>query len=260
MVVAPMPARNHRFKHGPLEHDGRLRYARTMVAAPDTTASHPSAVAGEFQRLELFLKHVAKGTVIFEQGDAGSTMFFIQEGRVRITKVAHTRQQPIAVLEAGSFFGEMAVVTGEPRSARAEAISDCVLLEIDQHTLDEFLATQPQVARRMIQTLARRLRDTDELIERLLDGDPMLQVVATLLELTEATLPDQVAQIDDVQTLMVRSATDPALLRWVLGRLKRAHFIAIDGRRIRVVQRERLLTYLNFLRMQQDMLNPSSRR
>lgn len=206
-------------------------------------------------QLARFLRRYKKGDLIFNQGDEGKTMYFIQKGRVRITKITHKRQQPLAILEPGSFFGEMAVISGEPRTARADALEDCQLLEIDKNILDDFLRSHPNVAQRMIRILAERLKNTDELVERLLAGDPMIQVVEAILHLTQDSKEDP-PYIRDVQQLMVKSATDPRLLRWVLSRLKHARFLTVDENGIRVVQRNRLRQYLNFLSMQQDILTP----
>ena len=217
---------------------------------PAATEKKPDTAA-----LSQFVKHYPKGTIIFEQNDVGSHMFFIQQGRVRITKVTQKRTQPLAILEPGSFFGEMAVVSGEPRTARADALDDCTLLEIDKDILSEFLRSHPNVAQRMIHVLAQRLRSTDELIERLLAGDPMIQVVSAMLEMVENS-DEKPPYIRDIQALMVKSATDPRLLRWVLTRLKHARFIVIDDDGIRIAQLPRLRDYLNFLNVQQDLLSP----
>ena len=214
------------------------------------------APQGDMGQLSRFLRRYAKGDRVFDQGDQGQTMYFIQKGKVRITKITQKRQQPLAILEPGSFFGEMAVISGEARSARADALEDCTLLEIDKDILDEFLRSHPHVAQRMIRVLAERLRSTDDLIERLLSGDPMIQVVEAILDLIKDMKEDP-PYLSDIQQLMVKSATDPRLLRWVLSRLKHARFIAIDEGGVRVVQKARLRQYLNFLGMQQDLLKPA---
>ena len=59
------------------------------------------------------------GEVIFREGDAGETMFIIQEGEVRIHKRVRDKETTLAVLKDGDFFGEMAIIDKEPRSASA---------------------------------------------------------------------------------------------------------------------------------------------
>ena len=203
--------------------------------------------------LDRFVRSYAAGARIFEQGEAGAHMYFIRSGKVRISKVSTRRAQPLAVLDRGTFFGEMAVLTGEPRSARAEALSDCELIEIDAATLQVFLDQHPRAAQGMIRTLAERLRQTDDLVARLLEEDPLIQVVATL-ETAAARSDATPPRVDDVHALMVDSGTDPTLLRWALVRLKRGGLVRVREGVVEIPRLPRLSQYLNFLRLQRDLL------
>jgi small-conductance mechanosensitive channel len=73
------------------------------------------------------------GERIVRQGDAGQSMFVLLEGRVRVT--LEPSGQEVAVTTAGGFFGEMSMLTGDPRTATVTALDDAVLLEI---TSDRF--------------------------------------------------------------------------------------------------------------------------
>lgn len=88
---------------------------------------------------------------------------------------------PLAVLEPGTFSVETAILTGDPRSARTEALTDSELLEVDADTLWAVLDQHPKAARSIrVMTLIGRLRSTDELVGRLLKEDPLIQVLTTL--------------------------------------------------------------------------------
>lgn len=231
------------------------------TGAPDADAVRRAAaeeLTGD-ARLAEFTVTFAAGELIFEQGDPPTNMYFIKEGRIRITKISARRAQPLAVLTPGTFFGEMAVLNDEPRTARAEALEDAVLLAIDGPTLREFLREHPDSAFNMIQTLAHRLRETDELVLRVLEGDPVVQVVETLLEIpgdAPAEEAESVAIDPDLDSLMVRSGTSSTELRLVLTRLKRGGFIRVDeAGKIRIIARRRLTEFLNFLPMQQNWLS-----
>ena len=66
---------------------------------------------------------------IVRQGDEGRSMFVVLDGRVRVT--IEPSGQEVAVTTAGGFFGEMSMLTGDPRTATVTAVDDAVLLEID---------------------------------------------------------------------------------------------------------------------------------
>jgi CRP-like cAMP-binding protein len=103
------------------------------------------------------------GEVIFDQGEAGNALYIVRSGRVLICRQGHP-EQPIAAHEAGSFFGELALLDSEPRAAQARAVeasrvavlfgSDFMsLLEAESHLGNRILV---QLARH----LGRRLRGT----------------------------------------------------------------------------------------------------
>ena len=96
------------------------------------------------------------GDTIIRQGEHGDRMFLIAEGEVRI----HRGETVLAVLKAQDYFGEMSILDGEPRSASATALTDCLLLCIDQADFYEILSHHIEVAMTIVRTLTRRLRQT----------------------------------------------------------------------------------------------------
>lgn len=97
------------------------------------------------------------GEIIFDEGDEGVDLYVIQAGQVQITRSAEAGRRIVARLGAGQFFGEMSVVLGEARTARAVAVGPTQLLELDGDTLEAMCIERPEIAIRLIQRLARRL-------------------------------------------------------------------------------------------------------
>ena len=64
---------------------------------------------------------LAEGEVLFDEGDPGDSVFVIQSGEIELTRESGLGRRTVARLGAGEFFGEMSVVLGEPRTARAVA-------------------------------------------------------------------------------------------------------------------------------------------
>lgn len=104
-----------------------------------------------------FARSFADGETIFDEGDEGSHLYIIQSGQIEICRQGRGGKRVVARLGSGEFFGEMSVVLGEPRSARAVAIGATALLELDAETLEGMCIEQPEIAIRMIQRLAVRL-------------------------------------------------------------------------------------------------------
>ncbi|MES1245364.1 MAG: cyclic nucleotide-binding domain-containing protein, partial [Acidobacteriota bacterium] len=113
-------------------------------------------------------RRFAAGASLFQEGDEGSEMYIILEGRVIISKfIPGAGEEALAILERGDFFGEMSLIDGEPRSADARAYGGpLTVLALDQETVREVLAMDPHAALEFMQLLCRlianRLREIDE--------------------------------------------------------------------------------------------------
>jgi len=105
------------------------------------------------------------GEVVFREGDLGTEMYIISEGKVEILNRMGGEERVLAVLEKGDFFGEMSVLEDLPRAATARALTDSRLLQINGSTFDQMLQGNPEIAVRMMRKLSRRLRETDELLK-----------------------------------------------------------------------------------------------
>jgi hypothetical protein len=94
----------------------------------------------------LLVRRVAKiGEVIVREGDPGDSMFIISTGEVRATVDRNGQQVPVATLRDGDFFGEMAVLSGEPRTATVTAVKATELLELSRENLREICSRHPHV-------------------------------------------------------------------------------------------------------------------
>ena len=113
-------------------------------------------------------KKFAAGASLFQEGDEGSEMYVVLEGRTMISKyIPGGGEEALAILERGDFFGEMSLIDGEPRSADARAHGGpLTVLALDQATVREVLAMDSHAALELLQLLCRlvanRLREIDE--------------------------------------------------------------------------------------------------
>jgi len=116
--------------------------------------------AGETTQIQVkraFQRRFEDGEIIFDEGDEGIDLYIIQSGRVDVSRGGNAGSRVVAQLGPGEFFGEMSVVLGEARTARAVAVGPTDLLELDGETLEAMCIERPEIAVRMIQRLAVRL-------------------------------------------------------------------------------------------------------
>lgn len=190
---------------------------------------------------------VPAGKVVFRQGDDGGSMFIIRKGKVRLTREADGIRRIVAILSPGDFFGEMAVVSGRPRSATADVIEDAELIRILAHTVEEIVSNRAEVAFRLIQRLADRLEHANRLIDLLMQDDPHVQTIIALRnELELAGSPDFSVQAN---SLAARLGLRTGQVDQALRRLVRVGVIETetDPERIVVKDPERLEAFLEFV-------------
>ena len=107
----------------------------------------------------------AAGTMIINQGDAGSAMYIVESGDVNIHLAGdESRRISLKDISRGEYFGELSLFDDLPRSASALATSDAVLLELQRDTLENYLAHRPQAAMAILRTMSERLRETNTLL------------------------------------------------------------------------------------------------
>ena len=104
------------------------------------------------------------GEVIFHEGDGGFTMYVITEGQVKVQTGQGHKSVTLAELGPGEVLGEMALVTDEPRSATAVAVTQTKLRAYQVDELVKMLEENPGIAVRIIELLAERLRKTNQLL------------------------------------------------------------------------------------------------
>ena len=111
--------------------------------------------------------HFKEGDVIFKEQDEDSQkMYFIDSGRVRIAKKVGDSEATLAILDAGDFFGELALITGNKRVASAVAVTDCKLHTMDKETFELSLSNDKKFMRKILETLALRIEETDLNLKR----------------------------------------------------------------------------------------------
>jgi CRP/FNR family transcriptional regulator, cyclic AMP receptor protein len=124
-----------------------------------------------------------RGQIVFTQGDPADCIFFIQEGKVKVTVVSQQgKEAVIAFLEAGDFIGE-GCLTGRPRRvSTARALTDSTLTRLDKSTMVRMLRDEPNLSELfMAHLLSRTLRVEEDLVDQLFNSSEKRLARALLL-------------------------------------------------------------------------------
>ena len=104
-------------------------------------------------------------TSLFRTGDEGDAMYLVEKGKIRIcVRATDGRDMTLTELGRGDFFGEMALLDGQRRSADAIVAEDARLAVLSRDHFLSFMRSSPDVMLELLTALATRLRDTDELL------------------------------------------------------------------------------------------------
>ncbi|HXD33433.1 MAG TPA: mechanosensitive ion channel family protein [Pyrinomonadaceae bacterium] len=103
------------------------------------------------------VRHVfAPSETVIRAGDAGSSMFVLHNGRVQVQVSDNGNLRPVAVLNEGDFFGEMALLTGEPRTAHVVAVEETEVLEIGHEAMKKLFDTNPDLVESLSHIITER--------------------------------------------------------------------------------------------------------
>ncbi len=104
---------------------------------------------------------IAAGNAIFREGEPGHEMYIIESGTVEILRQARG-SEPLATLESGDCFGEMALLEEQPRFATALAKTNVRLLKIERTVFADVMRSNVEIPIRIMKKLAGRLRRSEE--------------------------------------------------------------------------------------------------
>ena len=134
----------------------------------------------------MITRSYSKGKMVVIEESMGRTFFLIKSGAVKVTRMSDDgREVILAMLGEGDFFGEMALLDGEGRSANVVTIDDSVLLSLQRGDFLYILESYPQIAIKLLEELTSRIRYSDQQIESLSLSDAEQRICIALIRLAE---------------------------------------------------------------------------
>lgn len=112
-------------------------------------------------------KSFRRGEHVFKEGDTGTELYLILDGKVRISRdVAGMGEEALTILSVGDAFGEMSLIDDAPRSADAIVHETCRLLVIEKDALEDMMFLHKEIAYELlwniVRVLSQRLRETND--------------------------------------------------------------------------------------------------
>ena len=196
----------------------------------------PEVLARLSERVEV--REVRRRDVVYLPGDPGESLFLVNGGRVKISKVTRDgKALTLTYVGPSELFGETCLVDGGPREEMAEAMENAMITEITRPDFERLLQSNAQLGYHMTRILAGRRRDVENKLETLVFRDVTSKLAELLLDLAEEY------GVDDARgTLVALKITHQELANLIgstretvsltLSQFKRKSYIATEGRKV----------------------------
>jgi len=198
-------------------------------------------------------RDLKRGSVLFFEGDRGDALYIVRSGAVKVYRVAEDgREKTLAVLGEGEFFGEMALLDGEPRSAIAQTLQETTLYALHRSDFLELLASTPSLSAAVIRALSARLRRTNGQVMDLIFRDVRGRIARTLLDLVrqhgEQTQDGHVIVLKLThQEIANLVGTARETVSRILAELQDAGLLRVEGRNLVLLDADELEEYASAL-------------
>ena len=187
-----------------------------------------------------------RGEFFFDQGEPGDRMYIITKGKVRLVHRADDgRETLLGVLGPGDMFGELSVFDAGIRTAAAIALTETLVLSLTREQLHAWLVSRPEVAMKLLQALAQRLRRTEESMADLIFCDVPARVAKALLDLA-----DKFGVVQSGEMIVTHDMTQEELAQLVgasretvnkaLAEFVNRAWIRVEQRSVSILDMERL--------------------
>jgi len=176
---------------------------------------------------------VPKKQTIFAQGAPADAVFFIQEGKVRLTVVSKVgKEATLGILNAGTFFGEGALAGQALRMGSAAALTDCELLRIEKKAMMLALHQQHAFSDLFVAyLLARNIRYEEDLVDQLFNSSEkrLARILLLLAHFGKEGIPQAVIPKISQETLAEMIGTTRSRVSFFMNRFRMLGFVDYDG-------------------------------
>ena len=176
---------------------------------------------------------VPKKQTIFAQGDMADAVFYIQDGKVRLTVVSKTgKEATIGILSEGDFFGEGALAGQTLRMGSAAAMTHCELTRIDKKAMMNALHREHAFSDMFVAyLLARNIRYEEDLVDQLFNSSEkrLARVLLLLAHFGKEGVPETVVPKISQETLAEMVGTTRSRVSFFMNRFRKLGFIHYAG-------------------------------
>jgi CRP/FNR family cyclic AMP-dependent transcriptional regulator len=174
-----------------------------------------------------------KKQILFSQGDVADSVFYIQAGRVKLSVVSQRgKEAVIALMEAGSFFGEGCLAGKLVRLTSATVVDDSTIVRIDKQVMMHVLENEPTFSSMFLEyILARNLRIQEDLVDQLFNSSEkrLARVLLLLAHFGKEGKPEPVIAKVSQETLAEMIGTTRSRVNFFMNKFRKLGFLEYNG-------------------------------
>ena len=196
----------------------------------------PEVLARMAERVEM--KEIRRREVVYLPGDPGRSLFFVNGGRIKVSKVTRDgKALTLSYCGPSEVFGETCLIDGGPRSEMAEAVENAMLTEIERSDFERLLSQHASLGSQMTKLMVTRRRDLENKVEGLVFRDVTSKLAELLMRLAGEY------GVDDARgTMVALKITHQELANLIgstretvsltLSQFKKKKYICTEGRKV----------------------------
>ena len=174
-----------------------------------------------------------KTQIIFTQGDAADSVFYIKTGKIKVTVVSKQgKEAVVAILGADQFLGEGCLIGQPKRLATATAMTDCVTMCVDKTEIVRVLHDEPTFSRMFVShILARNARVEEDLVDQLFNSTEkrLARVLLLMANFGKDGRPEPVIAKISQETLAEMIGTTRSRVSYFMNKFRQLGFIDYNG-------------------------------
>jgi CRP/FNR family transcriptional regulator len=181
---------------------------------------------------------IKKENTLFMQGDTAKSLYYLKEGRIKLSRLAPDgRKLTLDLVEPKEFFGELCLSTETKRTTIAEAVKDTTVSVIDRDAFLLFMSTRPDVAVKFLQMIVNKRIVMENLFEDMIFMDVTTRVAALILRYSEkSTVKIHLTH----QEIADMTGTTRVSVSRAITKLRNDGLIETSGVRIQILQKQKL--------------------
>ena len=201
---------------------------------------------------KMIARHYESGKFIFLEDSEGEQCFFVVQGSVKVTRLSKEgREVILAMLNEGEFFGEMALLDGESRSANVIALEETEVLTLNREDFLVVLHDYPQIAIQLLKEMAHRLRKSDRQIASLSLSDAEKRIALCIIRFADeqgiikrgqVSIPKVPIQ----QDIANMAGTSRETVSRAINLLEKEHFIKRQGRELLILDYKQFIKEFDY--------------